>query len=264
MLYRMEQLYGYDIHGIDGEMGELGDIYFDSLTWATRYFVVDTGGWLTGRQVLVVPMVVEEPDLREEALPVQLTQEQIEKSPEIDLAQPVSEQQLQDLHAYYGWPWTMTPTAHPGAYYLPAPLLPSAAAVVGGPEPEVGEEEEVNPYLRSSREVRGYTIQARDGEIGHIEDFLVDPLDWVIRYLLLDTGGWLGGRKVLMAPTWVEELSWVRGKVYMDLRRETIEQSPRYESSRPVDREYEEELHGYYGRRGYWEPENEVNEPEEA
>jgi hypothetical protein len=67
-----------------------------------------------------------------------------------------------------------------------------------------------------------------------------------------------------MAPTWVEALSWVRGKVYMDLRRETIEQSPEYEPSRPVDREYEEELHGYYGRRGYWEPENEVNEPEEG
>ncbi len=259
MLYKTEELYGFRIQGIDGEVGVLDDTYFDSLTWAVRYFVVDTGGWLTGRRVLVAPLVVKLPNLEEELLPVRLTKEQIEKSPGIDLARPVSEQQLQQLHHYYGWPWTMPATAHPGAIYLPGPMLPTAGDVVGGPEAPEAESEE-DPYLRSSRRVLGYSVRAQEGEIGQIADFLLDPLDWIIRYLVIDTGDWLQGRQVLLAPMWIEELSWVRGEAYTELRRETIEASPEYEPARPLKRVEEEELHRYYGRRGYWEIEDDVNE----
>ena len=60
-----------------------------------------------------------------------------------------------------------------------------------------------NPHLRSSRAVTGYHIQATDGDIGHVEDFLVDDHSWAIRYMIVDTTNWWPGKKVLVAPAWI-------------------------------------------------------------
>lgn len=249
-LRRIEDLYGYDILARDGEVGRVHDFYFDNLTWAVRYLVVETGPWLVGRRVLVSPLALERPCGTEEELPVRLTKEQIENSPDVNLAQPVSRQQLRDLHTYYAWPWYGSPMTQSGAAYTPAIVPP--AFVEEDLRAREEEQKEDDPYLRSSREVTGYHIQARDGEIGHVDDFLVDPVDWFIRYLIVDTRNWLPGRQVLVSPTWVEEVRWLEQKVHVDLKRETIRKSPEYEPGRPVEREYEEALHRHYGRRGYW------------
>ena len=106
--------------------------------------------------------------------------------------------------------------------------------------------------LRSSQSVIGAYIQARDGDIGHVEDFIVDDETWVIQYLVVDTRNWLPGKKVLIAPAWIEEIEWPDGKVYIDLNRETIKRSPAYDPSVSLERSYEEKLYDYYDRRKYW------------
>lgn len=112
--------------------------------------------------------------------------------------------------------------------------------------------EEADPHLRSTREVIGYHIQANDGGIGHVDDFIAGGEDWVIRYMIVDTRNWLPGRKVLVAPTWVKRVDWAKRDVYVDLSRETIENSPEFDPSAPVNREYELRLYDYYGRPRYW------------
>ena len=190
MLRRAEELYGFDIEAEDGEAGDLIGLYFDDQAWIIRYLVVDTGGWLEGRRVLLSPVAVAETRWEEKALRVALTRSQVKHSPDINLDKPVSRQQIVDLHEYYGWPgyWggSMTMgTATPGVY----PMIIAGADQVEEEMEEEGPSEKYrgDPHLRSSRVVAGYDIHAVDGEIGHVEDFFVSDKDWVVRYLLVDT-----------------------------------------------------------------------------
>jgi hypothetical protein len=109
-----------------------------------------------------------------------------------------------------------------------------------------------DPHLRSVREVTDYRIQAADGSIGHVEDFVAQIDPWVIRYLVIDTRNWLPGRKVLLAPAWVEKVDWPARKVHLAATREVVKNSPEFDPSEPVNREYEVRLHDYYGRPLYW------------
>jgi hypothetical protein len=110
-------------------------------------------------------------------------------------------------------------------------------------------------HLRSMREITGYAIQARDGEIGHVEDFIVDDATWAIRYMAVDTKNWWPGKKVLVAPHWITSVSWLDQSVAVDLTRESIKRSPEYDPSTLLNREYETRLYHHYGRKPYWEAE---------
>jgi PRC-barrel domain len=109
-----------------------------------------------------------------------------------------------------------------------------------------------DPHLRSSAIVIGYHIAATDGEIGHVEDFLVDEATWAIRYMVVDTRNWWSGTKVLVSPGWVARVDWDASKVEVNMTREQIKNSPEYDPSGPVQRDYEARLHDHYGRPGYW------------
>ena len=109
-----------------------------------------------------------------------------------------------------------------------------------------------DPYLRSTHDVTGHHIQAADGEIGHVEDFIIDDETWAIRYLSIDTRNWWPGKKVLVSPQWIERVSWIESKVFVNLDRETIRQSPEYTEESLLTRDYETELYRHYNRQGYW------------
>jgi hypothetical protein len=111
--------------------------------------------------------------------------------------------------------------------------------------------DEGDPHLRSARDVTGYYIRGTDEAVGSVADFLIDEEGWAIRYLVVDTGTWLSGRRVLIAPSWVSEVSWATQEVQITLTRAAIEASPEYNPDL-VDRVYEEQLHGHYGQPGYW------------
>ncbi|MFW6181791.1 MAG: PRC-barrel domain-containing protein, partial [Spirochaetota bacterium] len=102
-------------------------------------------------------------------------------------------------------------------------------------------------------EVGGYAVHARDGDIGEVEDFIVDDDTWRIMYLVVDTRKLLPGRKVLVARLWVNRVDWLQSLVHADLTREEIRNSPPYDPSAPVNREYEHVLYDFYGRPKYWE-----------
>jgi hypothetical protein len=113
-----------------------------------------------------------------------------------------------------------------------------------------------DPNLRSTQDVSGHHIQAKDGEIGHVEDFLIDDETWAIRYLIINTQNWWEGKMVLISPRWIERISWSESKIFVNLSRATIKQSPTYIEGSPLNRDYEANLHRHYNRQGYW-----VNEP---
>jgi hypothetical protein len=100
--------------------------------------------------------------------------------------------------------------------------------------------------------VIGYHIAATDGDIGHVEDFLVDEATWAIRYMVVDTRNCWSGKKVLVSPGWIAHVDWDASKVGVDMTCEQIKKSPEYDPSGPVQRDYEARLHDHYGRPGYW------------
>jgi hypothetical protein len=106
--------------------------------------------------------------------------------------------------------------------------------------------------LRSTHAVSGYHIQALDGEIGHVEDFIIDDETWAIRYLMVNTHNFWPGRKVLISPQWIENVSWGESKVFVNLSRDAIKLSPEYTEDFLITRDYETELHRHYNRKGYW------------
>jgi len=243
MLRSIISLRGFSISARDGEIGKVHSFLFDELTWAVRYLVVDTGGWLPGRKVLLAATALERPDWHTHSFPVELTKRQVRDSPDIDTNPPISRRHEAELHKYYNW------APYWGTGYGAAVFTVPSVQEEQEPAVEAADE---NANLRSTREVIGYRIHATDGQIGHIEDFIISDEDWVIRYLAVDTRNWLPGRSVLVSPEWVREISWERREVWMDVSKQTIEDSPPYDPSAPVNREYEVQMYDYYGRPKYW------------
>ena len=264
MLRAAKEVIGYTIRALDDDnVGHVNDFYFDDKAWVIRYLVADTGGWLSGRKVVISPLALGKPDWAQQALPIKLTKEQIEDSPGIELEKPVSRQHEVALHEYYGWAPYWTTMSQPVSVPRPmpvyfGPLVPAEAdkpyeeKVIERQEPEDVADSDYDPHLRSMKEVSGYNVQARDGEIGHVETFIVDDDSWSIMYLVVDTGNWLPGKKVLVALGWIEAVNWAEQTIEIDLQRETIKNGPEYDPHEPVNRELEMRLYDYYGRPVYW------------
>jgi PRC-barrel domain len=253
MLKPLDELNGFTIGATDGEIGKTADFYFDDEKWTVRYLVIDTGGWLTGRQVLISPMAVTEVDSHGRKVNVRLTRKQVENGPGIDEHKPVSRQQEAAYFKYYNYPYYWTGPYLWGPVAFPGEVIPANA---DSQALEIAEMQRADDdiHLRSVEQVTEYYIEAKDGDIGHVEKFIVDDQNWTIRYVVVDTRNWLPGKKVLMSPEWVSSVSWSDSRVYVDLSREQIENCPEYDPRQPLSRDYEDRVHEHYQRRRYWAP----------
>ena len=176
---------------------------------------------------------------------------QVEESPAIDTDRPVSRQNEIAYYSHYGYPYYWSGPYLWGAYPYPVPP-PDRATSLENEQHWDWAGESGDPHLRSSAAVIGYYIAATDGDIGHVEDFLVDDATWAIRYMVVDTGNWWSGKTVLVSPQWIARVDWNESKVHVDLTREQIKNSPAFDPSNPVHRDYEALLWDYYGRPRYW------------
>lgn len=259
MLRNAKTLERHELLARDGTIGHVKDLYFDDQQWSVRYFVVDAGSWLLSRHVLISPLAVGLPDWEKKVLPVSLTKEQVKNSPGIDTEKPVSRQHETTLSDYYGWPYYWADPVYTAlAFAGPMGAMPSAAAVSTDveramaldAEAAVGHEQH-DPHLRSVNALLGHHVQAQDGAIGHVEDVLVEDRTWEIRYLVINTGNWLPGKKVVVAPLWISDVSWKGSNIFVDLSREAVQRSPAYDPHAVVDARYADRLHDHYGRPRY-------------
>jgi sporulation protein YlmC with PRC-barrel domain len=177
MLRAISDLRRFTIAAADGNLGSVGDVYFDDRSWNVRYLVVDAGNWLPGRRVLVSPSVVRTSDPT--TLHVALSKQQVSASPDVSTRG-----------------------------------LPRCSPLQGGLEPvklvPAGDGGDV--HLQTATAVMGYAIQTEDGEIGHVKDVLVDDRAWAIRYLVVDPENRWVGKKVLVSPAWLTDVTWDASK----------------------------------------------------
>jgi hypothetical protein len=260
MLRNAQDLQSFSIRATDGEIGAVEQFYFDDETWVIRYLTVKTGGWLGGRLVLISPIsILGRPDWQSMRVDVALTKGQVENSPSVDTHQPVSRQREIACLGHFGYPFYWGGSNLWGSEPSPAGL---AARAVGPREPAATQvvtaqtgKEPADSHLRSAEEVTGYHVGASDGEIGHLDGFVVDEDTWAIRYIEVATRNWWPGKRVLVSPAWIERVSWTESKVYVGLSREAIKGAPEYVESMPITREYESRLYLHYGRPPYWQGE---------
>ena len=247
MLRSLKDIEGYVVSASDGEIGKVADFFLDDDRWVIRYLVVQTGGsfFKDGRQVLISPIFFRQAEWATRQFHLALTSEKVKNSPSIDVHKPVSRQHEQDYYRHYGFPNYWEYTGFWGMSTYPAGLAP-------GQWNEGAAERSKKPsgdgHLRSDKEIRGYHIEGSDKAIGHIQDCIVDDETWKVRYLVVDTSNWWLGKSVLIAPHWATRISWNERKVFVDLSRQKIKDSPEWNAETAINREYETRLYDYYGR----------------
>ncbi|MEZ5817434.1 MAG: PRC-barrel domain-containing protein [Hyphomicrobiaceae bacterium] len=252
MLWLASELKDFTPDATDGSIGSVMDVLFDDRDWTVRWLAIDTGNWLPGRAVLIPSSALGKPAYAESRIPISLTKQQVEDSPGLERDAPFSRQMEADQYRYWGGtPYWTSGVPYPGVG--PAGLHPLPVAT-GVPERRMAKRAgtEGDPDLRSADEVTGYSIRANDGDIGHVEDIVIDDDGWAVRYVVVDTVNWWPGKKVVVAPEWIKDVSWSERKVGVALDRATIKAAPEWDPVKTPGREYEERLYRHYGYAGYW------------
>jgi hypothetical protein len=252
MLRSVKTLEGFAIGATDGTIGQVKDFYFDDQAWAIRYVVVDTSAWLGGREVLISPYSIGTPDWSARVVPVKLSKEKIRNSPGIDTAKPISRQYEKSYLGYFGYPYYWGGSGLWGEEMYPGTLMTGMGESSYRGYLKAMSDDDGDPHLRSCEAVKGYDVHASDGDIGHIEGFILDDYTWSIRYLIVNTSNWWLGHEVLVSPEWIAEINWSQSKVTTDLDRAAIKASPAYDGAELINRDAEELIYSHYDRNGYW------------
>jgi hypothetical protein len=254
MLLVISALKGYAVEASDGRIGTVSDFLFDDVTWKLRWLVVDIGSWLTGHKVMIHPSAIAGADYEREVLPLRLTKAQVEGSLNILQDPPVSRQIESDLYGYYGWDPLWPRGGYFGENAMAFPLVSPpflGGASLSEATAVMPRSIDADPHLRSTAEIKSYHVHATDGEIGHVENLIVDDIAWEIRYLIVDTRNWWPGKHVLMSPYAVREINWAERYVRLDLGRDKVKASPPWDPMDMIDQVSERRLHRHYGWAGY-------------
>ncbi len=256
MLRHASRMKNDSIWASDGAIGVVHDFLFDDRTWLLRWLVVDTGNVFAGRKVLLPPSALGHVDDDAHALKVRLTKSDVKGSPDIETDAPVSRRMEASLYGYYGWNPYWNTYAFMGDFGFGDPIsAPLAASKMRSDQDCLdGSKSEGDVHLRSMHEMTGYHILARDGEIGHVADILIDDADWGIRYLVIETGGWWSGNKVLISPRSVRSVHWSDRTIDLDVDQQAVRESPAYDPTMTVDRIYGERHRDHYSRLRKVEP----------
>ncbi|MDP4266108.1 MAG: PRC-barrel domain-containing protein [Bacteroidota bacterium] len=243
-MYNLNDIIGYKIHATDGYLGKVIDFFFDDESWTIRYIVVDTDSLTKGRKVLLSTVALGIPDKETFSFPAKINCDQVINSPDINTQKPVYRKHEIGLFKHYSWPvyWGTE-------YYSSRTFGTNTESVESGKEtkqPEGTTQED--QHIRSTNIIRDYHIQAINGDIGHVDDYIYDPETWKILYIVVKTRNWLPGRKVLISPEWIKEVKWTENKLIANLTQDSIRKSPVYEHTRPLTKDYIAKLHQHYER----------------
>jgi hypothetical protein len=228
MLYKAKTLVNYALQSLEGDFREIAQFYV--------YVVVEvSGGPFFDRKVLVASSALLGVNESQGRLFANLTRSQIESCPESKDCPPVSRQREPAFHDYYD-PKTKAQDNADMFPYIPGPDLDADR---GKPRPIDRVEDGWDRHLRSTHALTEYDVESTDGDVGHIDDFIIDDTTWGIRYLVVSAHRWWPGRKALVSTQWVTRISADDSKVSVNLSQEAVKESPVYDERTSVTREYE-------------------------
>jgi hypothetical protein len=226
MAETFKKLHRSKLNAADGEIGRVNDFYFDDENWAVRYLVMDTGLWMSNRQILVSPYAVGPLGRGGKISRANVTRKKIEGCPSLALHKPVSRGYEEAYSEYYGWPcyWQ-------GGSLWAEDGIPAAPEISKRPSAKNAASDgsrpaDVKSPLWSAQSVMGYQIQARDEVIGHVVDFVIDEKSWAIRHLIINTGSRLRGNQVPVCRAQIDRIRRDESKVYINVSGEELQRTP--------------------------------------
>ena len=230
---------GFRMGATDGEIGIIKEIYFDDLTWTVRYLIVKAGNFLQGKLTLISTQALLAPDWENELFPTNLTMDQIKNGPDIDTDKPVYRQQETKLYDHF--PWDI---------YWGIGLIPLEDSVEMALSEKINQgNTESDPHLRSSDKITGYVLRVADGELGQVDDFIIDTDSWKITFVVVKTGTWFSDKKILLPIAWISEIDWLASSITVEATVEDVQQCAEFDPYAPVNEVYEKVLRDYSGRR---------------
>lgn len=239
---RTRDLSALTLFATDGHVGSVQQLYFDDRNWAVRYLLVHTGGWLSGRTVLIAPIAVEKIDDTNVSMQINLCKEQIAQAPTIEETWPRHRHYADTYETYV----RCAPYWQLGSTVWERPAFYADSLMTRSNEPLDLESSEQS-HLRSSREITGYGILARDGQLGHVGDLIVDDNDWVVRYIEVNTRNWLPGKKVLVQAGRIKQIDGTKRSMMMSLTKHAIQSAPACNATGMITPDYELQLFKHYG-----------------
>jgi hypothetical protein len=249
MLKSLKELKGYALQAEDGEIGRCHDFLIEDRTWTVRYMVADTRKWLPGRRVLISPISLGSPDWLSQRFPVRLTKDQIREAPELDEHAPATREYEIWYHKHYGWPYYWSGSGlwasgiHPRALYVPPAVREKEKKELGDEGPKIE-----HPHLHAASEIIGNDILASDGEIGHVEDFILDEEEWSVRSAVAATRNWLPGKHVLVPVARLKQVDWADARLEVEMTRDEIKAGPEFDPRKPINVEIEARIYDFEGR----------------
>lgn len=239
----INKLTSYKVETKDGKKGKIKDFLFDEKFWIIRYLEADFGKFFEDKRVLIPRIFLKYPEWDGKNFPLEVEEENIKNCPDISSRKPVSREYEKLLSDYYGisyyWPYGYTAP-------VGTSMFPSRPFSI--PEQKQGKVD-VESSLRSFDEVKGYHIRGKDGTIGHVEDLLVDDIDWQIVYLIVDTSNWLPwSKKVILSIEWLDEINYPDAEVSISLKKDTIKNAPEYDPESELGLEIEKGIYDFYSR----------------
>jgi uncharacterized protein YrrD len=212
---------GYHLTERDEIKGKVKDFFFDDRDWRLRYLVASLGSWGLGRRVLLPAEAFEGAHWMDRQVKVSLARNTVEESPPEGADQPRSRQHRVEVYQKVGkQPYRLAKVATSG-----------------------------DPHLRSFRKLKGYQVDSLVGEVGRIADLILNDDTDRICCLVVNTGGRLFGKKVLIATGQVDRIDMDNSRILVDLnRREIVTRMP-YKPAAPVNHTGGGERYDYLGRR---------------
>jgi hypothetical protein len=244
MLRSINSLCKYRIETLDTFIGGVYDFLFDNSSWEVKYIVVEIRTWKRQRYVILTTDDVAHMDIDKGAIVTNLTREEIYGKPELRERLPVDLRYQTKLHERIDLPdyW-------PAYGYYRIPPHGSLSEVTK----EVGVEvlQEGDTHLLSSRQIIGYKVSAINGTAGQVHDFIVDDERWSVIEVAVDVNKWLAANKVTIPPTFITEIRWAEETIFLDMSKQSLEESPDYDISEAVNSKQvcEVKLYDYAGRQ---------------
>lgn len=239
MLASLTELRSYYVQGKGGEIGRIEDLCFREDDWIVRYVVVDMED--LGREALLLSAYLGPFHRDTHTVSADIRREQVQNTPAFDRAQPLTKREEQELHELYGWP---------GYWWEQEHQITPLDDLWGDPleEPQIPEEreqEEEGPQRQFVSDLLDvYGIQSDDGEVGILQDVIVEDENWAISYLVVNVQP--AGHRVLLAADYIQAVDLGARRIYLAVTKDAIVNSPVVSSEQPITPELEQSLREYY------------------
>ncbi len=241
-------LKSFDVVGKDEDFGSVDDALIDEKDLTIRYFTVKTGNWFSGEKMYISPASIESINVNDEVITTDITKEEAENAPRLEGRELIDRTYETNFHTHYGLNPYWTGPGVWGTSFTAREL--AAQQPVAMPEPE--EDSKGEPEIYKAKDIIRYEFAAQDDSFGQVEDLLIEEDSYKVRYFVIDTRKFFGGKKVLISADWVENIDWIKAQIQTNVTKEQVENSPEYLPEIPLSREMEVDLYSYYNRAPYW------------